>query len=81
MSEKGGPCLSPQMTVLDILNQYRSTEAVFRSWDGRAGVCICCKALFDTVEQVADQYNLDLDRLMAELTFAANSPKDIVNHR
>ena len=81
MSEKGEPCLSSQMTILEILSRYRSTETVFRSWDERAGVCICCNALFDTVEEVADRYNLDLDRLMTELNFAAIPPKDIANPR
>ncbi len=81
MSTNGESCLSAQMTVLEILSQYRSTEAVFRSWDERAGACICCNALFDTVEQVADRYQLDLDRLMAELILAVIPPQDTANPR
>jgi hypothetical protein len=55
------------MTVLDIISRHRETEAVFKAWDRRAGECICCRALFETVQQVADTYGLNLDRLMAEL--------------
>ena len=67
MAENGTPCIDPRMTVLDIISRFRSTEAVFKRWDSLAGECICCHALFDTVQQVADRYGLDLDQLMAEL--------------
>ena len=60
-------CIEPRMTVLDIVSRYRETEAVFKAWDRRAGVCICCQALFETLQTVADRYGLDLDRLTAEL--------------
>jgi len=61
------------MTVLDIVSRHRQAEAVFRAWDGRAGECICCQALFDTVQQVADRYGLDLSRLIDELNSAAST--------
>jgi hypothetical protein len=63
--------LSPVMTVLDTISRYRATESVFKSWDDRAGECICCNALFDTVEQVSIRYGLNLNVLMAELDLAA----------
>jgi len=68
------PCIEPGMTVLDILARHRSTESVFKAWDGRAGECICCRALFDTVGQVAERYGLDLEQLVAELNAAAGLP-------
>jgi len=67
MTENEPLCIEPQMTVLDIVHRCRATEAVFKRWDSRAGECICCQALFDTVHQVADRYGLDLDQLMTEL--------------
>lgn len=73
MTEDGSPCIVPRMTVLDIVSRHRATEAVFKRWDGRAGECICCQALFDTLQQVASRYGLDLDRLMAELTAAVDA--------
>ncbi len=72
MLENGLACIGPRMTVLDIISRHLATEAVFKGWDSRAGECICCQALFDTVQQVADRYGLKLDQLMAEL-FAAVS--------
>ncbi len=77
MSENGLSCIGPRMTVLDILSRHRETEAVFKAWDSRAGTCICCRALFDTVQEVADRYGLDLERLMAEIN-AVVHPTDTV---
>ena len=71
MAENKSFCIEPRMTVLDIVHRYRSTEAVFKRWDSKAGECICCQALFDTVQQVVDRYGLDLDQLMAELNAVA----------
>lgn len=71
MCAEGMDCIVPEMTVLDIVHRHRAAEAVFKAWDSRAGECICCRALFDTVRQVADRYGLDLERLMAELNAAA----------
>lgn len=72
MSENGLSCIGPRMTVLDIVSGHRATVAVFKAWDSLAGECICCQALFDTVQQVADRYGLNLDQLMAELNAAVS---------
>lgn len=58
------------MTVLDIVFQFRQTESVFKQYDEKAGVCLCCQALFEPLEEVADKYNLDLKQLIADLTTA-----------
>jgi len=55
------------MTVLDVISRYRETEAVFKRYDERAGGCICCQALFDSVQRVAEKYRLDLSELLADL--------------
>ena len=55
------------MTVLDVVSRCRETEAVFKRYDEQAGECICCQALFETVQDVAEKYHLDLERLMADL--------------
>jgi hypothetical protein len=59
--------ITPEMTVLDVVGRYRNTEAVFRKYDEQAGVCICCQALFDTIEDMAANYGLNLDQLLLEL--------------
>ena len=65
------PHIDANMTVLDVVSRYRQTEAVFRQYDERAGVCLCCHALFDSLQEVADKYGLELDRLIADLELAA----------
>ncbi|MCF8063079.1 MAG: hypothetical protein K9M82_11220 [Deltaproteobacteria bacterium] len=41
------PLIHPDMSILDIVSRYRRTEQVFRRYDRQAGVCLCCRALFD----------------------------------
>jgi len=59
--------IHPEMTVLDVVSRYRQTEAVFKRYDARAGECICCQALFESLRDVADKYHLDLKRLLTDL--------------
>jgi len=61
------PVITPEMTVLDVIAKYRSTETVFKSYDQQAGVCICCEALFDSLEDVAHKFGLNLEKLLSEL--------------
>jgi hypothetical protein len=65
MDRKGR--LHPGMTVLDVVSRYRETEAVFKRYDEQAGECICCQALFESVQDVAKKYHLDLTELLADL--------------
>lgn len=61
------------MTVLDIVSRYRQTQDVFKRYDEQAGECICCRALFDSLRDVAERYGLDLRKLMADLVHAVDS--------
>jgi len=61
------------MTVLDVVSKYRQTEDVFKKYDEKAGECICCQALFETLKDVAEKYKLDLEKLVADLESAAHS--------
>jgi hypothetical protein len=63
--------ITPDMTLLDIVHAHPATEAVFRSRDAAAGVCLLCTALFDTVADAAARHGLDLEDLLAELEHAA----------
>lgn len=63
--------IKKDMTVLDVVSEYRLTEAVFRSYDTRAGACVCCTCLFEAVESLARDLGLDLDAFLRELENAA----------
>jgi hypothetical protein len=60
-------CINPDMTILDIISSYRRTESIFKQYDEKAGVCLCCLNLFDSLKDVAGKYCLDLEEMMAEL--------------
>jgi iron-sulfur cluster repair protein YtfE (RIC family) len=66
--------ITSDMTILEVLCQFRRTEQVFRRYDAGVGVCLCCQALFDSLEEVAQKYGLDLNRLLADLEQAAGAP-------
>jgi hypothetical protein len=59
--------ITPDMTVLDIISTHRETEGVFKKYDQEAGECICCNALFDSLEHMAQRYGLNLENLLADL--------------
>ncbi len=59
--------ISAEMTVLDIVSTFPESEAIFRSYDQQVGECICCQSLFETVQQVAEKYQLDLADLLTKL--------------
>ena len=62
--------ITADMTVLDIVSQYPQTEDIFHSYDEQVGECLCCQMLFETIEDVAEKYNLELSLLLAELNGA-----------
>lgn len=66
MAKESSP-IHPHMTILDVVSRYRRTEVVFKRYDEKAGVCLCCVALFDPLEDVAEKYRLNLERLLADL--------------
>jgi hypothetical protein len=59
------------MTVLDVVSQYHGTDAVFQRYDVRAGECICCCCLFETLEGLCQKYGFDLEILVDELARTA----------
>lgn len=59
--------LHPEMTVLEVIYHWRQTESVFAAYEAQAGVCLRCRALFDSLAELAAKYNLDLQKLQADL--------------
>jgi AraC-like DNA-binding protein len=66
----------PEMTVLEVVDKYRSTEAVFKAYETEAGECICCNCLFDNIADVADKYGFDLENILEDLTRAASRDRE-----
>ncbi|WP_285907067.1 hypothetical protein [Pseudodesulfovibrio pelocollis] len=69
------PAITASMTLLDTVHAHPATEAVFRSRDEQAGVCLLCSALFETIGAVAVAHGLDLDALLDDLNRAIALPR------
>jgi hypothetical protein len=67
-----GP-VTPGMTLVEVMSQWRSSEAIFQAYEPQAGTCLRCHALFETLEEAAQKYHLDLDQLLADLNALARS--------
>ncbi|MGC9325176.1 MAG: hypothetical protein ACP5G0_10570 [Desulfomonilia bacterium] len=67
------PVISKDMTVLDVVTAYKGTEKVFGNYDVKAGECICCNSLFETIESISVKYGLDIDILIEDLREAVRT--------
>lgn len=65
------PAITPEMIILDVVSMHPKTEEVFKRYDEKAGVCLCCQALFEPLEDVANKFGLDLEQLLSDLRTAA----------
>jgi hypothetical protein len=59
------------MTILAIVSSHPGTEAVFKEYDIKAGVCLCCQALFEPLHETADKFGLNLEALLDDLNNTA----------
>lgn len=55
------------MTVLEVLQNNRKTEVIFKKYEKQTGKCIMCDNLFDQVKVVAQKYDLDLEKFLKDL--------------
>ncbi|MGO0122163.1 hypothetical protein [Desulfothermobacter acidiphilus] len=62
--------IGPQETVFDVVATFPQTIKVFREYEARTGVCICCTALFESLEEVARHLELPLDEMLEKLNAA-----------
>lgn len=66
--------IHPEMTILAVVWKYKETLPVFKKYDAVAGICLCCNALFDTLQDVAAKYAFDLDQFLSDLETASQAP-------
>lgn len=62
--------ITPDTVLLDIVSRWPETVNVIRRHDDKAGVCLCCSCLFDTLEAIAGKYSLNLAGIMREINDA-----------
>lgn len=59
--------ITRNMILLDIVEQYPETEAIFREYDSLLGTCIMCSHLFQSIEDIEKEKNVSLDELYNRL--------------
>ena len=59
--------IDKKMTILDLVDKYPQTEDIIREYDERVGACILCKCLFDSIEEIENTYNVNLQDMFERL--------------
>ncbi|MGH4141055.1 hypothetical protein [Clostridium sp.] len=59
--------ITPKTILLDIVEKYPETEAVFHEYDTALGECLLCVNLFESIEYIVDKYNLNLNEIIGKL--------------
>lgn len=67
------PLIRPDMSVLDVISNWGSTETIFQKYDQNAGECICCNSLFESLQEIAAKYNIDIELLINDLEMAVTA--------
>lgn len=59
--------ITKNMIVLDIVEKYPETENVFHEYDIILGKCLLCHCLFDSIEDIAIDCNLNINDIINKL--------------
>ena len=59
--------ITKDLSPLDIVEQHPETEDVFRTYDEALGKCLLCHCLFDSLETIAGEGDLDLSDMLKKL--------------
>lgn len=59
--------LNKEMLVVDIVEKFPAAEEVFKQYEEKVGNCIMCSHLFNTLEAVSKDYDLNLSELIQNL--------------
>ncbi len=54
-------------TLLEIVEDHPERETTIRAFDEKAGACLLCSNLFDSLEAIEDQYGIDLSEMVDKL--------------
>ncbi|MGM0418145.1 MAG: hypothetical protein ACQEQS_05440 [Thermodesulfobacteriota bacterium] len=57
-----------KMTLLDIMAEYENSEEIIKSYDKKAGTCLCCNHLFETLEDVCKKFSLSEEEIISRIT-------------
>ena len=61
------PSIAPGTIMIDIISQYRHTEAIFKHLEEETGACVLCQGLFLSLGEAAEKFGFDLETLLKNL--------------
>lgn len=64
--------IDKKTTLLDFVDRFPETEGIIREYDEFVGVCLLCKCLFDSIEEIESAYNVDLQEMYNRLQALLN---------
>lgn len=59
--------ITQKMTLLDIVEKYPETEEIFHEYDTVLGKCLLCNELFNSIENIVEKYELNLNEMIKRL--------------
>ena len=59
--------VQPYMTLLQIIELNPQSEEVFRQYEEELGSCLLCHNLFDSLENIAQMYRLDIEQIFCRI--------------
>lgn len=62
--------ITPKTILLDIVEKYPETDAVFHEYDTDLGECLLCVNLFESIEYIVEKYNINLNKIIGKLNSA-----------
>ncbi|MBN1381515.1 MAG: hypothetical protein JXA41_07560 [Deltaproteobacteria bacterium] len=59
--------ITPETAVIDIINQHRRTETIFKRLEEETGICVCCEGLFLSMRDASEQFGFNLEDVLADI--------------
>lgn len=71
--------IDSKMSLLQIVESNPLTEEVFCQYEEELGSCLLCNNLFDSLEVVAEVYQLDINEMLSRLRLAEDVSQGKIN--
>jgi len=59
--------VTPETSIIDIINNHRQTERLFKRLEEETGTCICCEGLFMSIQDAADHFGFSLWDVLTDI--------------
>lgn len=60
--------ITKEMTVLEIVEKHPEAEYIFRTYNDIIDNCVLCSCLFDTIDSLTIDYDINLEVLLYKIS-------------